>query len=97
MLSVPGSVKIFFCLTPTDMRKSIDGLAGLANSVLAQDPLIETVSWIEQQTHRDAAIHADRYGAEVRGWRAPGWTPSPGPFLRPDSALLRCQWRSARE
>ncbi len=39
MLSVPGSVKIFFCLAPTDMRKSIDGLAGLANSVLAQDPL----------------------------------------------------------
>lgn len=39
MLSVPGSVKVFLCLTPTDMRKSIDGLAGLASSVLAQDPL----------------------------------------------------------
>lgn len=39
MLSVPGTVKIFLCLTPTDMRKSIDGLAGLADSVLKQDPL----------------------------------------------------------
>jgi len=39
MLSVPGTVKIFLCLQPTDMRKSIDGLAGLASSVLAQDPL----------------------------------------------------------
>ncbi len=39
MLSVPGTVKIFLCLTPTDMRKSIDGLAGLASTVLAQDPL----------------------------------------------------------
>lgn len=39
MLSVPGTVKIFLCLTPTDMRKSIDGLAGLASMVLAQDPL----------------------------------------------------------
>jgi transposase len=39
MLSVPGSVKIFLCLAPTDMRKSIDGLAGLASNVLRQDPL----------------------------------------------------------
>lgn len=39
MLSVPGSLKIFLCLTPTDMRKSIDGLAGLASTVLQQDPL----------------------------------------------------------
>jgi transposase len=39
MLSVPGTVKIFLCLTPTDMRKSIDGLAGLASNVLEQDPL----------------------------------------------------------
>jgi transposase len=39
MLSVPGSVKIFLCLATTDMRKSIDGLAGLASTVLEQDPL----------------------------------------------------------
>ncbi|HUF79846.1 MAG TPA: IS66 family insertion sequence element accessory protein TnpB [Burkholderiales bacterium] len=39
MLSVPGTVKIFLCLAPTDMRKSIDGLAGLASTVLEQDPL----------------------------------------------------------
>jgi len=39
MLSVPGTVKIFLCLAPTDMRKSIDGLAGLASNVLRQDPL----------------------------------------------------------
>lgn len=39
MLSVPGRVKIFLCLAPTDMRKSIDGLASLTANVLAQDPL----------------------------------------------------------
>jgi transposase len=39
MLSVPGQVKVFLCLAPTDMRKSIDGLAGLTSEVLAQDPL----------------------------------------------------------
>lgn len=38
MLSISGHVKIFLCLAPTDMRKSIDGLCGLANNVLAQDP-----------------------------------------------------------
>jgi hypothetical protein len=30
-MSVPGTVKILLCLAPTDMRKSIDGLAGLAS------------------------------------------------------------------
>ena len=39
MLNVPGTVRIFVCLVPTDMRKSIDGLAGLAHTVLQQDPL----------------------------------------------------------
>jgi transposase len=39
MLNVPGSLKIFLCLATTDMRKSIDGLAGLASDVLRQDPL----------------------------------------------------------
>jgi transposase len=39
MLSLPGRVRIFLCLAPTDMRKSIDGLAGLASEVLAEDPL----------------------------------------------------------
>jgi transposase len=39
MLSVPGRVKIFLCLQPTDMRKSFDSLAALVSEVLQQDPL----------------------------------------------------------
>lgn len=39
MLSVPGRVKIFLCLAPTDMRKSFDSLAALTSEVLQQDPL----------------------------------------------------------
>jgi transposase len=39
MLSVPGRVKIFLCLAPTDMRKSFDSLAALVGEVLRQDPL----------------------------------------------------------
>lgn len=39
MLSVPGRVKIFLCLQPTDMRKSFDSLAALVSEVLEQDAL----------------------------------------------------------
>lgn len=39
MLSVPGRVKIFLCLAPTDMRKSFDSLSALVSDTLAQDPL----------------------------------------------------------
>ena len=38
MLSLPPSVRVFVCTTPTDMRKSFDGLCALAQSVLQQDP-----------------------------------------------------------
>jgi len=39
VLTLPPSVKVFLAAGPTDMRKSFDGLSGLVQSVLAQDPL----------------------------------------------------------
>ena len=39
MLSLPLPVKIFWCLAPTDMRKSFDGLSALVADHLGQDPL----------------------------------------------------------
>lgn len=38
MFSLPAAVKIHLCKTPTDMRKSFDGLAALAQSVVGEDP-----------------------------------------------------------
>jgi len=38
MLNFSGAVRIFLATTPVDMRRQIDGLAGLVNEVLAQDP-----------------------------------------------------------
>lgn len=38
MLSLPSSVRVFVCLQPTDMRRSFDGLAALAESVCRSDP-----------------------------------------------------------
>lgn len=39
MLRLPGSVRVFLCLLPVDMRRSFDGLAGLAEQVVREDPL----------------------------------------------------------
>ena len=36
-LALPG--RVFLCLEPTDMRKSFDGLMGLVQARLGQDPL----------------------------------------------------------
>lgn len=39
MIALSAAMKIHVCVTPTDMRKSFDGLCGLAEQVLKQDPL----------------------------------------------------------
>ena len=39
MISVPRQVKIFVALGPTDMRRGFDGLSGLVQQTLQQDPL----------------------------------------------------------
>jgi transposase len=39
MLSLPLPVKIFWCLTPADMRRSFDGLAQLVEQEMKLDPL----------------------------------------------------------
>ncbi len=39
MLSLSTSARIFLCATPTDLRKSFDGLAALVTQGLGSDPL----------------------------------------------------------
>jgi transposase len=39
MLTLPPSVRIFVCLAPADMRRSLDGLAALTREILREDPL----------------------------------------------------------
>lgn len=39
MLSIPAALKIYLATTPTDMRKSHDGLAALVEQVLQANPL----------------------------------------------------------
>jgi transposase len=39
MLSLPSTMRVFVAVTPIDMRKSFDGLANAAQTVIEQDPL----------------------------------------------------------
>ena len=39
MLSLPANVRLYLCATPTDMRKSFDGLHTLLRQVFELDPL----------------------------------------------------------
>lgn len=39
MWNLPPSVRIFLCVPPADMRRSFDGLAGMTQEVIGQDPL----------------------------------------------------------
>ncbi len=39
MLTLPPSVRVFICLTPADMRRSLDGLAAMTREILREDPL----------------------------------------------------------
>jgi hypothetical protein len=43
MLNVPMSLRVFAKTTPTDMRKSFDGLAGLVEQELGQQ--VESGHW----------------------------------------------------
>jgi transposase len=36
---ITGAVRIFVCTKPADMRKSFDGLSGMVQEFLGQDPL----------------------------------------------------------
>lgn len=39
MLTLSPSIRIFLCLQPADMRKSLDGLSALAREQVGEDPL----------------------------------------------------------
>lgn len=39
MLTIPHVVRIYWCIPATDMRNGVDGLSGLVQSFMGQDPL----------------------------------------------------------
>lgn len=39
MLSLTGSLRVFVCAQPADMRRSFDGLCGMVEQIVREDPL----------------------------------------------------------
>jgi transposase len=46
MITVPSSTRIFLCVTPVDMRKSFDSLAGLVRDHLGENNIREARIWV---------------------------------------------------
>ena len=39
MLNLSGEIRVFVCTQPADMRRSFDGLCGMVESIVQQEPL----------------------------------------------------------
>jgi transposase len=63
MLMLPSQVKVFLARQPTDLRKSIDGLALLARQVIQEDPLSgHLFVFVNKVGHRVKILFWDRTG-----------------------------------
>ena len=38
MIGLASGLKVFLCTSPADMRRSFDGLSGMASNIIEQDP-----------------------------------------------------------
>jgi hypothetical protein len=92
MFNVPGSVKIFVGLEPVDLRRGFDGLSGLVQQTLQQDPLSGHL-FLFRNRRRDRLKILFWDGVVMRfstsGWLA-GRSSFPGRRIR-----SRRPWRSA--
>jgi transposase len=59
-----ASVRVFLCTRPTDMRKSFDGLQGLVQEFLGQDPL---------SGHLFLFLNRRRDRIKILLWEPDGW------------------------
>lgn len=60
---IPGSVRIFACVLPQDMRRSFDGLARATKEVLDEDPTSGAVfCFVNKRANRLKVLWWDRNG-----------------------------------
>lgn len=66
MISLTGSLRVFVCTQPVDMRKSFDGLCGMALDVMQQDPQSGHL-FLFRNRHRDRLkmLYWDRDGMAI--------------------------------
>jgi transposase len=63
MLSLPPSVRVFVCTTPTDMRKSFDGLCALVQGVMKQNPFSgHLFAFLNRRRDKLKILYWDRSG-----------------------------------
>ena len=63
MLTLPPSVRIFVCLSPADMRRSLDGLAAMTRETLREDPLSgHLFVFFNRRRNRTKILFWDRSG-----------------------------------
>ena len=63
MLSLPPTMRVFVAITATDMRKSFDGLANAARSIIEQDPLSgHLFAFFNRRRTMMKAVYWDRNG-----------------------------------
>jgi transposase len=63
VLSLPPTVRVFFAVDPVDLRKGFDGLANVARSLLAEDPLSgHLFVFINRRANRAKILFWDRSG-----------------------------------
>jgi transposase len=63
MLTLPPSVRVFVCLTPADMRRSLDGLAAMTREIIREDPLSgHLFAFFNRRRDRTKILFWDRSG-----------------------------------
>jgi len=63
VLSIPSTMRVFAYAKATDMRKSFDGLVGLARNVIKEDPLSgHLFVFFNRRFTMMKAVHWDRNG-----------------------------------
>ena len=66
MLSIPPGVRVYLCLTATDMRKSFDGLSGLVQSVFERNVLDgHLFVFVNRRRDRLKLLYWDRDGLAI--------------------------------
>ena len=66
MLTLPPSVRIWCCASPTDLRRGFDGLSGLVRSQLHADPLSgHLFVFFNRKADRLKVLYWDRDGTSI--------------------------------